>query len=387
MYFEFHCPTKIISGRKAVSKVPFELEQLGVGRPLIVTDKGVRAAGLLAVVEAALTDYDMLDYVVYDETPVDSGMAQVDHLAELFKTHDRDCFIAVGGGSVIDTAKGANIAVSQPEGSILKLLGNYRITAALRPLVVIPTTAGTGSEVTNMAIIAAPEQQKKHSFVSDKLTPTLAIIDPAMTLTCPPKLTAATGMDALTHAVEAYLSTMHNPVSDALAFSAVRMIRTNLVRVAEVPGDAEARLAMATAANLAGMAFSNSLVGAVHALSHAVGGLCHVPHGVANGILLPWTLEFLLPAVEARISDLAEPLGVAPGGATALRAAAAINEIRELQRSLNRLTGLPTRLSEAGVGREELQEIAEASVFEGGNICSPRELTTETALEVLTAAF
>ncbi len=290
-YYEFICPVKILSGLKALSNLPYELTLLGAKRPLIVTDQGVVKAGLLKLVTEAFSESKIKPGAIFDETPPDSGSAVVNKAAKLFKDKKCDSFVAVGGGSVIDTAKCANMIVVEGTSDLMKFQGVDRLEKDMKPFVVIPTTAGTGSEVTSAAVIYDENTHTKMAFTSSKLFPKAAILDPRMTMTMPPKISAATGMDALTHAAEAYYCLAKNPVSDAFAIAAIRLIFGNLLTTVKEPKNKEARLAMLNASLLAGAAFSNSLVGVVHGIAHATGGVARVPHGVANSILLPYGME------------------------------------------------------------------------------------------------
>jgi len=216
-YYEFFNSVKIISGYKALETISFELGRLGAKRPIIITDKGVAQAGLIKHVVDSFAGTDTVIGAVFDETPQDSSNVVVNQIAAIFRAQNCDSIIAVGGGSAIDTAKGVNIVITENTDDLLKFMGNYRLNKPMKPFVVIPTTSGTGSEVTMVAVIANPEKNVKMQFTSDLLLPKLAVLDPRMTMSMPPKITAATGMDALTHAVEAYIgpqkirSATHSP--------------------------------------------------------------------------------------------------------------------------------------------------------------------------------
>lgn len=387
-YYEFSCPVKILSGRAAVANLPYELTGLGAERPMIVTDKGIVGAGLLAPVQAAFDDSELEIGAVFDDTPPDSSLAVVQTAAKLYRDKGCDALIAVGGGSAMDTAKAVNIVVSEDAHDLLALQGVDRIRARLAPFVAIPTTAGTGSEVTNVAVIFSEQTNSKLAFMSHKLYPNVAIVDPAMTRTLPPKITAATGMDALTHACEAYYCIQKNPVSDAFASAAIPLIRDNLVRAVRDGSDEPARLAMANAALLAGIAFSNSMVGMVHSLSHACGAIAHVPHGVANAILLPFGMDYNVSKVPAALAGVARLLGDAQAvGVTEAAARRASVRVRALNDELHRLCGAPTTLSAAGVKRDQLERIARLAIDDGSLTYNPEDVTYEDALGVLSAAF
>lgn len=392
-YYEFFNSVKIISGYKALETIPFELSRLGAKRPIIITDKGVAQAGLIKHVVDSFSGTDTVIGAVFDETPQDSSNVVVNQIASIYRTNNCDSIIAVGGGSAIDTAKGVNIVITENSDDLLKFMGNYRLNKPMKPFVVIPTTAGTGSEVTMVAVIANPEKNVKMAFTSDLLLPKFAVLDPRMTASMPPKITAATGMDALTHAVEAFIGTQKNPVSDAFAAAAMELIRDNIKTAVTDGGNKDVRLAMANAALLAGLAFSNSMVGIVHATAHATGGVCHVPHGIANSILLPCGLEFYIGKspktkeyIESLLLHVAGP-EVYVQTPSAERAAKAVMAIRNITGELNKLCGLPVRLSEAGVTEDKLESIAKTALNDGALSFSPVEVSFEEAFGVLKAAY
>ncbi len=392
-YYEFFNSVKVISGYKALETIPFELGRLGAKRPIIITDKGVSQAGLIKHVVDSFAGTDTVVGAIFDETPQDSSNVVVNQIAAIYRAQNCDSIIAVGGGSAIDTAKGVNIVITENTDDLLKFMGNYRLNKPMKPFVVIPTTAGTGSEVTMVAVIANPEKNVKMAFTSDLLLPKFTVLDPRMTASMPPKITAATGMDALTHAVEAYIGPQKNPISDAFAAAAMDLIRNNIVAAVKDGANKDVRLAMANAALLAGLAFSNSMVGIVHATAHATGGVCHVPHGIANSILLPYGLEFYVgksPKVKEEIESLLLHLAgpeVYVQTPPAERAAKTIAAIRNLTAELKKLSGLPVRLSETGVTEDKLERIAQTALNDGAVAFSPVEVSLMEALGVLKAAY
>ena len=247
------------------------------------------AAKLTDVLDAAGVAYE-----VFDQVPPDSSMDVVNEVARLYTERGCDGFVAIGGGSVIDTTKGAAASLACEGVDFATLQGSEILKADLPPLIAVPTTAGTGSEVTLVAVVADTHKHAKLSFTSYKLVPHAAILDPALTSSLPPKLTATTGMDALTHAVEAYTSIQKNPVSDAFAVKAIELIAENLPVACREGANVDARTSLALGSLLAGAAFSNAMVGIVHALGHSLGGLCHIPHGQAMMMLLPHCVRFNL---------------------------------------------------------------------------------------------
>lgn len=387
-YYEFICPVKICAGRKAISNLPYELEQLDVRKPLIITDKGVVGANLLVKIEASFADSNTDICAIFDETPPDSSNRVINNVAKIYKEKGCDSIVAVGGGSVLDTAKGVNIVLSEKTDDLLKFQGVDRISGPMIPNIAIPTTAGTGSEVTAAAIIYNEDAGVKMAFMSNKLYPNVAIIDTAMMMTMPSKLTAATGMDALTHACEAYYCLQKNPISDAFAVSAIMLIRDFLALAVENGEDKKARIAMANAATIAGIAFSNSMVGMVHSLAHACGGIAHVPHGIANSILLPFGMDYNVKKATRPLAELADILSKGKAeGSDEERAARAGQYVRDIARKLNNLCGLPLTLQEAGIKESQLEQIAKVAVNDGSLTYNPEECTEAEALEVLKLAY
>ncbi|MFP4040201.1 MAG: iron-containing alcohol dehydrogenase, partial [Desulfosudaceae bacterium] len=307
-----------------------------------------------------------------------------------YRENQCDSIVAVGGGSAIDTAKGVNIVISENSSDLMQFMGADMLTKPMRPLIVVPTTSGTGSEATLVAVIADTDKNIKMAFVSQKLIASAAILDPRMTMTLPPHITAATGMDAMTHAVESFTCIQKNPMSDAYATAAIKIICEHLIRVVKNGEDEHGRLALANAATMAGAAFSNSMVGMIHSLGHATGGVSHVPHGVAMSIFLPHGLEYNLDKIRDDLAELLLPIGgpeVYAETPAAGRAEKAIALIRVLQRELNELCGLPLTLKEAGVKEADLDKIAETAINDASLTFNPTELSLEEAQEVLKKAY
>jgi len=389
-YFEYFNSVKVVAGKQALARLPEELLRLGVKKPILVTDKGVVNAGLVKVVEENVTGSGVSIGAVYDDTPVDSSIHAVNAIAAIYRETGCDSIIAVGGGSAIDTAKGVNIVLSENTDDLLKFTGNNRVRAVMKPFVVIPTTGGTGSEVTMAAVIANPDLGVKMQFTTPLMLPDFTILDPRMTKTMPPKITAATGMDAMTHAVETFMSIQRNPVSDAFAWSAIELLVENLPRAVTDGADEDVRLAVATAAMLAGVAFSNSMVGVVHAVAHALGGVCHLPHGIANAIILPFGMEFNLAKARDVLSDMLLVLAgpeVFAATPKKQRAEKSIAAVRDLIKTLNRTSGLPVCLEQAGVPKNKLEKVARIAVGDGAANFNPIEIEYEDALNILNRAY
>ncbi len=390
-YYEFFCPVKVIAGHAALEHIPFELATLGAKRPLIITDKGVRANNLLTPIEAAFESTDAKIAAIFDDVPPDSSLGTVRSAAQLYRDHDCDAIIAVGGGSVIDTSKATNILVSEGGDDLLKYSGAHNLPKPLKPFFVIPTTSGTGSEVTMVAVVSDTEKNVKMPFASYYLMPHAAILDPRMTQTLPPHLTAMTAMDAMTHAVEAYTCMAANPISDAYATAAVKKVSANLFNVLDNPTDAQGRLELAQASTMAGIAFSNSMVGLVHSLGHALGAVAHLPHGLCMNLFLPYVLEYNKEVNGDKIAELLLPLAGADIYAQTpahLRADKTIATILTMRDRIYSLTKLPRTLSETGkISESQLDEVAEKALNDGSIIYNPKEASLEDLKSILKKAW
>lgn len=397
-YYEFCCRVKIIAGHNALERIPSALAQLNAGRPMIITDKGVSGAGLIKIVTDAIGERITIGAIA-DDVPPDSDLRVVNSLARVYRGKVCDSLIAVGGGSVMDTAKGINIVVSEQADDLMKFSGGHVLKRALKPLIAVPTTAGTGSEVTLVAVIKDHEKHLKMLFVSYFLLPDVSVVDSRMTLTLPPAITAATGMDALSHAVEAYTCLAKNPLSDAHALAAIKLIGENLVRVTKNPNDRNGRLAMANAATLAGIAFSNSMVGMVHTLGHSVGSVCGAPHGVCMAILLPYGLEYNKHKNGHLMAEMLLPLSgpdVYSATPKVQRADTVIALIRKMNQDLHDATGgrharffkeVLDRGGKQMVPKEKLPDIAKTALSDGSIFYNPEDLDYDDFLMVLEAAW
>ncbi|MRA03877.1 iron-containing alcohol dehydrogenase [Acinetobacter lwoffii] len=390
-YYEFFCPVKLIAGHAALEHIPFELATLGAKRPLIITDKGVRANNLLAPIEAAFEMADAAIVAIFDDVPPDSSLGTVRSAAKLYRENHCDAIIAVGGGSVIDTSKATNILVSEGGDDLLKYSGAHNLPKPLKPFFVIPTTSGTGSEVTMVAVVSDTEKNVKMPFASYYLMPHAAILDPRMTQTLPPHLTAMTAMDAMTHAVEAYTCMAANPISDAYATAAIKKISAHLFNVLDNPSDAQGRLELAQASTMAGIAFSNSMVGIVHSLGHSLGAVVHLPHGLCMNLFLPYVLEYNKEVNGDKIADLLLPLAGADIYAQTpahLRADKTIATILTMRDRIYSLTKLPRTLRETGkISEAQLDEVAEKALNDGSIIYNPKEATLEDLKSILKKAW
>ncbi|WP_043821305.1 iron-containing alcohol dehydrogenase [Aeromonas veronii] len=390
-YYDFFCPVKLLAGEQALEQLASELASLGARRPLLLTDKGVNATGLATLLANVLAEGELPVAAIWDEIPADSSTAVVERIAKRYRELDCDSLVALGGGSVIDTAKAVNILTSMGGDHLLDYSGAGCLTRPLKPLAVVPTTAGTGSEVTLVAVIKDEASGRKVPFTSPFLLPQLAVLDPRLTQGLPLNITAATAMDAMTHAIEAFIGTAKNPVSDALALMAVEKIASALPQITHDPQNKQLRLQLAEGSTLAGMAFSNSMVGLVHALGHSLGARCHLPHGLCMNLFLPTVLDYNRPEVDSELARLLLPLvGAERFAATPAhqRAEATITAIRTLRDTLWQAVKLPRTMSEAGVSdRSLLTEIRDLAVNDGALLFNRKDADREQLLTLLERAW
>ncbi|MBM68030.1 MAG: alcohol dehydrogenase [Haliea sp.] len=354
---------------------------LGIRRPLLVTDPGLLAIGLVQPVQAAL-EAAGVQVTLYDQVCEDPPEATVEAAAARGRGAEVDGVIAVGGGSSMDVAKvvAVLLAGTQP---LQALYGVDQVAGGRLPLILVPTTAGTGSEVTPVAVITTGETTKA-GVSSPVLLPDIALLDADLTLGLPPRVTAMTGVDAMVHAIEAYTSKLKkNPLSDNLAREALRLLAANIRTAVSDGANREARAAMLLGACLAGQAFANAPVAAVHALAYPLGGHYHIPHGLSNSLVLPSVLSYNMPAAETLYAELAEIIVPAATGSAAARAAALVEALQQLIADV----GLPATLAEAGVPAAELPMLAaDAMQQQRLLVNNPREVSEADALAMYRAA-
>ncbi|MDD2967344.1 MAG: iron-containing alcohol dehydrogenase [Desulfovibrionaceae bacterium] len=351
--YSFFIPRTTLVGIGASREIPRRIKDIGGTKPLLVTDKGIVAVGILKQIEDILKEAGM-DYAVYDETVPNPTDKNVDAAVKAYRDNNCDSLITLGGGSSHDCGKGVGFVVSNG-GRIHDYEGVDKSTHRFPPYVAVNTTAGTASEMTRFCIITDTSRKVKMAIVDWRCTPNVAIDDPVLMKGMPPSLTAATGMDALTHAVEAYVSTIATPMTDACAEKAIELINRYLRRAVANGNDMEAREGMCYAQYLAGMAFNNASLGHVHAMAHQLGGFYDLPHGECNAILLPYVCEHNLIAHRRRFSKIARLLGERTEGISAAEAAAkAIYAIRLLSNDV----GIPKGLIALGkrYGKEVREE-------------------------------
>ncbi|MGG1573212.1 iron-containing alcohol dehydrogenase [Fictibacillus sp. NRS-1165] len=367
MSFNYYMPTRVKCGN-GISKETGELiKELGISKVLIVTDRGVRSANLLDGIENSLLT-SHVDYEIFDEVERNPSADTIRKGTKYFKQYNCHAVMAVGGGSAIDTAKAIAVMAVNP-GDIIDYEGVEKIEVHPLPIVAIPTTAGTGSETTNSTVITNKETSFKFGVLSSYLFSDLAILDPALTLQLPQEITAATGMDALTHAIESYTSKAANPVSQGYAIQAIKLIVEHLPKAYFRGTDLVSREKMLVAAMLAGVAFSQSRLGNVHAISHTLGGVFNIPHGIANAALLPFVMNFNLPACAEQYKDIAIALGVDVSNLTKMEAAQkAIEVVINMNKSMN----IPLNIKDLGVSLQALPKLVEDSMRSGNVLINPR---------------
>jgi alcohol dehydrogenase len=377
--FEFQLPTRIRFGNGVARDVGEEAQRLG-GRALVVTDPGVKDAGLLDGILASLSAA-AVEAVIFDSISANPRDTEVLQGVGLAKAESCDVLVAVGGGSVIDAAKGIGTILTHG-GRVQDYEGLDKLTTRITPLIAVPTTHGTGSEVTFWYVISDVAEKRKVDGGSPLMAAWVALVDPEMTLSLPPGLTAATGLDALTHAVEAYTCTIAEPLTDCLALNAIGLIARS-IRTAHANGrDLDARCDMMLASLLAGVAFGNSDVAAVHCISETLGGYYDIPHGVANAIYLPIVADFNSMALPERYAAIAGALGGNIAGLSAIEAARLAGPLLQ---SLSADLNIPTA-KEVGVRDEDLPVLAAIAARNVSVESNPRAVGEEAFLEILKVA-
>ncbi len=446
-YFEFSLPTKLIYGIGIIGNIGDSVKPFGKRKAILVTDEVLVKSGLVDKIKSGFKKTVVEIACTFDKVPPNSTIDTVEKCAAMAKKNRCDMVIGVGGGSVIDTAKVANL-LTVKGGALKDHMGAYLLPSdeQLLPAILIPTTAGTGSEVTKVAVIADPKNDVKLPFAEDQFLPQLAILDPELTLSLPGKLTAATGMDALTHAIEAYVDKEWSPASDALALHAVTLITGNILQACAKPDDLEARGAMQVGSFLAGVAFSHSMVGMAHGISHALGGVYHIPHGLANALILPEVMAYNLDAKVDRYADIAFAMGISYpqviqhsrsllhsnrldlpsklaglSGVDSLKdyitagshrargmlssaigsfgfidtwvrkqaAEAAVEKVRTLNRQLAQLTGIPLNLKDAGIsdGLKKIEQVATTAMEDGSMLYNPVEPERDAVIAIIQKVY
>lgn len=375
----FKVPPTILVGEGAAARTGEEAARLGARRALVITDAFLASSGAINPVLKSLS-LAGLTVAMYDQVNAEPTLAHVNECLGACTGFKADVIVGCGGGSPIDVAKAVSLLTANP-GKIQEYMGVNKVPKAGLPIIAVPTTAGTGSEATATTIIADTERDVKMLIISPFLLPRIAVVDPLLTLGMPPHLTAATGVDAITHAIEAYVSRKNQPMADVYALSAVQLIHENLPVAWAEPRNVAARSRTLLGALQAGIAFSNSSVALVHGMSRPVGALFHVPHGVSNAALLGVVTAFSLQGDYERYADVALAMGVPNSGSREAIARAGAEKVRELIARLE----IPS-LTKLGISREKLDPVAtkmaEDALASGSPANNPRLASKEEIVEL-----
>ena len=378
---EFRSPTRLLHGPGALSRLP-ELLPSGT-RVLVVTDNGLREAGVIDKVAAVLEEAE-IDHTVFSDVLPNPPASCVEEGTRFFAEQECGALLGVGGGSPMDVAKMIGVLASHGGRIEEYLMAPGKITVDIPPLVCVPTTYGTGSEVTPFAVLTNPESRNKDPVVSWRIAPRAGILDAALCTALPAAVGGPTGMDALTHAIESYTNLMASPASDAIALEAMHLIGENLRIACANDHETEATQNMLLASAMAGIAFSQTRLGNVHAMSHPVGAQFGVHHGLANAVLLPYVMEFNLVSRAGKFADVAEALG---GDTDGLGDQEAARLAVKLVRQLNKDLGIPEKLGPLGVEESGIGDLAEATMRSANVAVNPRKTTLEDVEEIFRQAI
>jgi alcohol dehydrogenase class IV len=379
--FNYYLPTRIVFGAGELKNISREMDSLGMNKALVVTDRGLKDSPMVKSLMDGLGNRGAL----YGEAIPDSSAEVVAKGVETYRAAGVNGIISIGGGSSMDTAKGIGILAKKEGKSLKEFFGIGRVGEPIAPHIAVPTTSGTASEVSMFATIKDHVSKVKNLISDPHLIPPVAILDPQLTAGLPPMMTAATGMDALSHAIESFHARFYEPISDGLAYQAIRLIVRYLPRCLEKGDDLEARGMQAIASTMAGMAFQNALVGCVHGMAHALGALFGVHHGLANAILLPHGMRFNLPESAPRYRQVAEAFGISvQGKSDGEFAEEAIQAVDEFAAG----TGLPRKLSAIQIPKDSFPELARIAVNDPGMKSNIRKVTDpQEIIPVLEAAW
>lgn len=378
----FFIPSVNVIGADSLKDAMNTMAEYGFRRTLIVTDAMLAKLGMAGDIQKALQERDIFS-VIYDGTQPNPTTSNVAAGLKLLKENGCDSVISLGGGSPHDCAKGIAL-VAANGGDIRDYEGVDRSAKPQLPMIAINTTAGTASEMTRFCIITDEERHIKMAIVDKHVTPLLSVNDSSLMVGMPKSLTAATGMDALTHAIEAYVSVAATPITDACALKAVTMIAENLIVAVEEGSNAQAREAMAYAQFLAGMAFNNASLGYVHAMAHQLGGFYNLPHGVCNAVLLPHVQVFNSQVAAARLRDCVAAMGVDVSGMSEAEGAqACVVAIRQLSQKVN----IPAGLRELNVKEEDIPVLATNALKDACGLTNPIQATHDEIVEIYHAAM
>lgn len=360
---------------ESIELIPETVVKNGCKKPIIVTDKGIVNLGLIDSLVEALKKSE-IPFAIYDQTVPNPTTDNVAKAYDLYKKENCDCLIAFGGGSSMDCAKATGACIAYPKKTLEQMKGLLKVWKKLPPLVAIPTTAGTGSEVTVTAVITNPEIKHKYTMNNFTMIPYYAVLDPEVTYSLPPSLTATTGMDALTHAVEAYIGNSTTKETRRLALDATKLIFENIQTAYNDGKNQKARACMLKAAYKAGIAFSKSYVGYIHAVAHSLGGQYNIPHGLANSVLMPYVLESYGKCIHKKLKDLAIAAGIAMESDSKEEAA---NNFIKAIRQMNKEMGIPEKLK--GIKTDDIKIMAKHAAQEANPLYPVPKLMNAKQLE------
>ncbi len=375
MSFVFEVPNKVVFGCGVSEQVVEWGERLNGRSVMVVCDPGVKAAGIADPLLQKLTTA-FGEVCCFHEVTPDPDIALVNRMTEFDKAKKTDLLIAIGGGSAIDATKAVRVLLSGG-GAISDYEGMDKITKTTVPMIAIPTTSGTGSEVTSFSIVSDRARKRKMVLAGRAIAADVALVDPLLTLSMPQSVTASTGMDAMTHAIEAALSTIATPLTDLNAYKAIALIYLYLPKVVRSPDDIEARSQVMLGSLLAGIAFNSAILGLAHAIAHPLGVVCGLPHGLANAIVLPEVVAFNGRAVPEKVIAIGRAIGLAGDQLS-------VDTVVDALTHLNRKIGIPS-LSQAGITEEQFDEIAELTLLEVSLFTNPAPVTLHDVKAVLTA--
>lgn len=376
--FSINQPTRIRFGINSIADLPDMAKELGGSKVFLVVDPGLKAAGLVGAITAPLADASM-PFEIYDKIDPEPGLKLADNGAKLAKKTKCDCVVGVGGGSAMDVAKAISILLTNG-GKAEDYLGLGKIKKPGVPKIMVPTTAGTGAEVTFTAVFINEKTKSKGGMNGDPLYPDAAILDPALTLSMPPSVTATTGIDALTHALEAFVSTQAHQLSDMYALEAIDLISNNL-GIAYANGDnLEARSNMLMGSLLAGKALATVGVGLVHAMAYPLGGMFGIPHGLANAVLLPYVMDYNIIGDPNKFAILAEIMGQEVDGLSIREAALrSVDAVYQLNNDVN----IPKTLADLKIPKKKIKEMARIALTVIRPVeNNPRKPSLEDVIEV-----
>lgn len=379
--FTFSVPQNIIVGKGSLAKLPEVAEELGGKKAFIISGPHLNKMGIVQSCVDALKAKG-IESSVFTETEGNPSVETVDKAAEVFKISGADFIVALGGGSPMDVAKAVGV-VAKYGGSITEYEGADKVPGDIIPLIAVPTTAGTGSEVTAFSVITDHSRNYKLTVFSYKLIPSYAILDAELLTTAPVSVAAACGIDAMVHALEAYISTAASPFSDAMAEKALELIGANIRSYVANRGDIEAAENMLVGSLFAGIAFSWARLGDVHAMSHPVSAYFNVPHGVANAILLPTIVEYNMLADKGKYLNIYNYIAKLPAAPEEFTADMLVDELLDLNESL----GIPAGLEEVGVTKDKFDAMADDAMKSGNIAVNPRSTTKKDVLALYEKAF